>query len=172
MKTSKYLFLFALILFSCSGDDDNSQESHDSKLIGTWNLSALEVTNGSAIVTVNGSSTNGSFNALGKDYDATLTFTESPNQVNYEGTYAVTLNYSVLGQTVTQEVPGEALSGDASWEVVGDTLVTTETGVSTKFFIKELTNTSLKLERVYNEQQEINGQNVTFQGELYAAFTK
>ncbi|MEX0275096.1 MAG: hypothetical protein AB3N16_12035 [Flavobacteriaceae bacterium] len=174
-RTFLSILIVAFAFYSCSSDDNGSpgnQSTFESDILGTWNLTALEVLDGTTEVTVSGQTTTGTFTSVGKDFDATLTFTDNPKKVNYEGSYSTTLTYTLLGQSVTQEVPGENLVANSDWQIEGDTLITTESGVQTKFFIKELTNSSLKLESVFDRSDTVQGIDINFTGTLSVGMTK
>ena len=61
--------VFTLVFSSCSKDEDGVSNASEASIIGTWNLTALEATDGRSDTNFDGTSFPTTFDAVGKDFD-------------------------------------------------------------------------------------------------------
>jgi len=116
------LFAVTVILSSCSKDNNEEINATEASLIGTWNLTALETNDGRAVTIIEGESVVSDFTAVGKDFDSVIVFSENPQIVTSEGSYTTVLTTTVMGQTTTQEEPGENFFESDEWRLDGNLL--------------------------------------------------
>ncbi len=91
---STLLSLLTLAVISCSSDDAGSPikpqiDLVDENLVGNWELSNFEVTNG----TINFMNREIPFTVEGSEFNTTAAFETSPNTVTFDGTFKATTNF-------------------------------------------------------------------------------
>ncbi|NER17740.1 hypothetical protein [Spongiivirga citrea] len=123
MKLFKLLFASTILLFiSCNSDDEGTPgEVNTAELVGTWNLTSLNV-EGTTTTSVQGIPFTVDFTSTSKDEMYSCTFTENPNEVACSGSYTTTLTVRVAGQDASSEdveVPNS--SSTTTWEIMNDT---------------------------------------------------
>ena len=111
-----------MIFTSCSKDNNGSIDATEADIIGTWNLTALETTNGRTTTIIDGESTVTDFDAVGQDFATVVIFSENPQIVTSEGTYTTVITSTVMGETTTQEEQGENFFESDEWRLDGDIL--------------------------------------------------
>lgn len=157
----KYFFLtllttFTLLFTSCSKDDDGVSAS-DADIIGVWNLTAFEVTDGSIEIVAEEQSVVSELEILGKDFDATVTFGEDPKIVTSEGTFNATVTTTTMGQTETEETEGEDFFENKPWSIEGSILTIGSGAEAQGFTITNLTDSRMDLRYVLDETAEVLG---------------
>lgn len=93
-----YLLMFVLLAFSsCSKDEDFSE----SDLLGTWQLTNISCNDGKIAYDLGGININGTFKVIGKDYDASITFSKTGEIRSFanEGSYNAEVSTTVSGST-------------------------------------------------------------------------
>ncbi|AOW19928.1 lipocalin family protein [Urechidicola croceus] len=120
MKKLKYVSILCLLFISaCSDpDEDNIIDSAtQSEILGTWTMTEFYTNNGRTITDVQGTELTTNFVSEGQDFETTVTFTENPNEVTSEGGYTTILTSTVLGQSLTQEVPTPSSGVTGTWSL-------------------------------------------------------
>ncbi len=122
MKLFKLLFVSSLFLFvSCNSDDDEPIDVDTAKLVGTWNLTGLEV-DGNTTTPIQGVPLTVDFTSVSKDEMFSCTFTENPNEVTCSGSYTSTVTVKVVGQdATTEDVEVPDTTSTTTWEIMNDT---------------------------------------------------
>lgn len=167
MKTKLLLLSFAVILFSCSKDDDPMPTSDG--LLGTWTMTGLTY-NGTTTTTITGSgSINADFTGTGKDMDYTTTFQSNPNTVTSAGSYTIRLTTTIMGQTSTDDYEFEEALSDGTWELHGKTLTITNGSDSQEGIITKQTDTMLEV-KVDLDQTE-SGAGYSIREVVHAVYT-
>ena len=149
--------VFTLVFSSCSKDEDGVSDASESKIAGSWNLTALETTDGRSDTNFEGTSIPTTFDAIGKDFDTVVTFSEEPQIVTSEGSYTTVLTTTVMGETTTEEEAGEDFFQSDEWRLDGSTLYF-GTGVEeVGFTITELTDSKMSLRYKMDETVDFFG---------------
>lgn len=146
-----------LVFSSCSKDNDGVSEASEASIIGTWNLTALEATDGKSDTTIDGTSVPTTFEAVGKDFDTVVIFSENPQIVTSEGSYTTVVTTTVMGETTTDEQVGENFFESDTWRLDGNTLYFGTGDEEIGFTITELTNSKMSLRYQLDENIEIFG---------------
>jgi len=181
-KFALYLFIATTtFLVSCS-DDEDAPTVDTSLLAGEWNLTEIRTENGKATATIPASPIPISvgFSLTGKDYNATLTFTESdtqgaPNTFTGAGGFTVIGTLKLpIGDPITEEEIIPDFFGSGEWSISENNLSTTVQGQTITYDIIELTAQKLvlKVSLVGEERtvQDITG--TIDSGDQFATFTK
>lgn len=167
-KISLLAFVFMITLFvSCDKEDSKNEDSVEAsaKLVGDWKLVGYDVED--AIIASNFEGIDFSIPAIitGKDFDASLSFSENPNVFTSEGSFDVLIEFEVEGETFSQEEVVEDFLSEGEWAIEEGLLIaTTETEDAIAYTIKTLTDTSLVLEYDLSISQEIDGTPFTTTG--------
>lgn len=137
MKRLLILFLgFSFTLTSCSSDDDGGN-TINANIVGTWTLTKLNSESDFGFATATGQ---------GKDYDATLTFNDQPNQVFGSGSVVLELTTYINGVafTTTDEVISfENQFETGQWELSGNELTLSGQASEVTITVTKLTSNSL-----------------------------
>jgi hypothetical protein len=159
MKITKLLLIsIAVILFSCSEDDDPIPTSEG--MVGSWYVTAIDYS-GTTTTTASGITLRADFTGKGKDMDLTTTFSANPNTVTGEGTYTIVLTTTAGGTTSTDEFLFDEIVTDGTWTLNGKTLMITNPGGTQEATIVSQTSTSLTLKVDINESESASGITVT-----------
>ncbi|WP_339841202.1 hypothetical protein [uncultured Maribacter sp.] len=155
----KYLLLsiltaYTVILSSCSKDEDGVSNATEAQIVGSWNLTALEATDGRSNTTIEDTSIPATFNAVGKDFDTIVTFSEEPQIVTSEGSYTTVLTTTIMGQTETDEQDGEDFFQSNEWRLDGSTLYFGSGDDEVGFTIIELNDSKISLRYNLDETVE------------------
>lgn len=135
----KLLFLFiglSFALASCSSDD-NGGNSINASIVGTWALKKLNSESDFGFATATGQ---------GKDYNATLTFNDQPNQVFGAGTVGLEVTTYINGvalSTDNQEISFENQFETGQWELSGSKLTLSGEGSQVTATVEKLTSNTL-----------------------------
>lgn len=126
-----FLLLLSLALVSIScGDDDSSEMEGATQLVGTWKAESLTGSASTSIEIVGETTTTiATFN--GKDLDYTVDF--SSTSFMTEGSYAVDLEVTVMGQSSSSSDSYDNVMGSGTYTTSGDTIF-----VAGQFFDLEL----------------------------------
>lgn len=121
------LVLVALFNSACNNDGNAAANN----IAGNWNLTNLYYT-GTTSTTIPGlPPITASFVGEGQNYNATLTFTESPNEFTSTGDYDVQLTTTVTGNPVPQvtTVQNQNFLSQGTWTISGNQItLTADTG--------------------------------------------
>ncbi len=151
------LTAFSLIFTSCSKDEDGVSNVSESKIAGSWNLTALETTDGTSDTNFEGTSIPTTFDAVGKDFDTVVTFSEEPQIVTSEGSYTTVLTTTIMGETSTQEEDGEDFFQSDEWRLDGNILYFGTGEEEIGLTITELTDSRMSLKYKLDETVEVFG---------------
>lgn len=170
MKITKlFLIGLAVILFSCSEDEDFVPTSEG--MTGNWAITALDY-KGNTTTTAQGVSTKVDFTGTGKDMDLITTFDMNPNTVTSEGSYTIVLKSTYMGQSITEEYEMDETVTDGTWTLNGKTLTVTNDFGDQTATILEQTSTTLKFRAELTESESDSGVTVTTKIEAIYTFTK
>jgi len=166
----------AVLLGSCSTDDNGGSGETSADLIGTWIMQSFEY-QGETSTDVMGIPFDIDFDGEAFNIDASLVFTDSPNQFTSSGSYDIELSSSFEGETQTQTESIEDFESQGTWSRNGDTLtfdgslIDAGTGAvvvggmdfdMSEATILELTGTTLRLGQDMSEEITQDGQTVSF----------
>jgi len=166
MKTKLLLLSFAVILFSCSKDDDPMPTSDG--LLGTWSLTSLTYS-GMTTTSASGMTIDADFTGRGKDMDFTTTFQANPNTVTSSGSYTIELTTTVMGSSTTDDYEFDEALSDGTWELKGNKLIITSGSDSQEGIITNQTSTSLEV--TVDIDQTEHGPGYTVTQEVHAVYT-
>lgn len=133
---SVVVFISMLLLASCSSDDDGGN-TINANIVGTWTLTKLNSESDFGVATATGQ---------GKDYNATLTFNDQPNQVFGSGSVVLELTTYINGVafTTTDEVISfENQFETGQWELSGNELTLSGQASEVTITVTKLTSNSL-----------------------------
>lgn len=186
MKTLSRLFIALFItttFIGCSSDDDGGNDTSAS-LVGTWNITSL-VYGGENTFEVLGESSSSSFQGVGQNFDASVIFTENPNEFVSSGSYDVVLDFEVEGVSETTTTSIDNFQSEGSWERNGSilsfegSLVEVDTTVPVVMgsnmndaTILELTETTLRLGQVVSQEISEDGITVSINFTSETTFTR
>ena len=173
MKILKSLIIvcFIILCASCSTSDDSPNvQVTQSDLVGTWNLTELNIdgmANISGIpVPVTGE---------GKSLNAKIILTEQPNNITASGNFIVTTRLDIPGSAVTQDIPFnlDTLIGNGTWSLNnnGQLIITDNVGSQT-FDIKEFNGSTLKVRTQEEVPIPFNGTTIFVDTTIDMTFTK
>jgi len=166
---------FIILVTSCTSDDMTALDTRAqaSDLVGTWNL-IEESQEGTGKVTLQGIPVTGTITSMGKDFDATITFTENPNILMAAGSYTEVITASFATINRTEEIPvvlNNELSQGA-WSL-NEGVITLSGGSEIQDVnIIELTSTRLKIEIPIKRDVVIEGSNVEVDTTIKMTFDK
>tara|TARA_R110000744_G_scaffold35163_4_gene81733 strand:+ start:1513 stop:2040 length:528 start_codon:yes stop_codon:yes gene_type:complete len=164
--------VFTLVFSSCSKDEDGVSNASESKITGSWNLTALETTDGTSDTDFDGTSIPTTFDAIGKDFNTVVTFSEEPQIVTSEGSYTTVLTTTVLGETTTQEEEGENFFQSDEWRLDGNILYFGTGEEEIGLAITELTDTKMSLRYKLDETIEVFGATTSVSATYNMTLTK
>ena len=167
-----FVTVCTLVSSSCSKDEDGVSGASEASIIGTWNLTALEATDGKSNTNFDGTSIPATFSAVGKDFDTVVTFSEEPQIVTSEGSYTTVLTTTVMGEPQTQEEEGEDFFESDEWRLDGSTLFFGSGEEEIGFTITELTDSKMSLRYKLNETVEAFGATSTVSATYNMTLTK
>lgn len=175
MKTKLKLFLFVLSISFFSSCTDNSTpiDVSSDDLLGIWNITDFNF-EGTTSATLAGQTITSTFVNTGRDYDFTVEFTSNPNTIASSGSYVSISTVTVAGQTFTEEVPVNSISGldSGTWSLNGNVITTTVGGESSEMVIDQITSNLLVLKAVVEENQSAQGADITILGNLTLTLEK
>ncbi|MGB2758352.1 MAG: lipocalin family protein [Maribacter stanieri] len=145
---------FTLVFISCSNDEDAVSNASEEEIVGVWNLTALEAINGRSETTIEGTVIPATFEAVGKDFQTVVTFSEDPQTVVSEGSYTTVLSTTIGGENQTQEQEGEDFFESEKWRLDGSILYFGADEEEIGFTIIELTDSKMSLRYELNETVE------------------
>ncbi len=178
-KLSLLLFLATTTLFlSCGSDDDAPIVIDESLIPGEWTLTSTRSENGRVSATVQGVPVNGDYSISGKDYTASITFTEAtatdePNTFTGAGGFTLVATVTIPTQDpieVEEVVPD--FFGTGEWTVSGNQITTTVQGEAIAYEIVALTAQEMTLKATLNEEQTFEGLTVTVTGDQFIVLSK
>tara|TARA_R110002074_G_scaffold86875_1_gene191772 strand:+ start:50811 stop:51338 length:528 start_codon:yes stop_codon:yes gene_type:complete len=164
--------VFTLVFSSCSKDEDGVSNASESKITGSWNLTALETNDGTSDTNFDGTSIPTTFDAIGKDFNTVVTFSEEPQVVTSEGSYTTVLTTTVLGETSTQEEEGEDFFQSDEWRLDGNILYFGTGEEEIGLTITELTDSKMSLRYKLDETIEVFGATTSVSATYNMTLTK
>ena len=141
-----YVLTAFVLLVSCSSkDDENSAESNI--LTGTWNLvaqsqiSTATITQGTNVFITKE-------NAVGKDFNFKIIFSENPNTITSQGSYTLVTTYSSTGEP--DEVNESTTTADndgveGNWSLSGSRLTIVNDDEASVFDVTIIDNKTISL---------------------------
>lgn len=149
-KINLLAFVFLITLFVSCDKEENSENNlaeNSAKLVGDWKLVGYDVEDATIASNIDGVEFSIPTTITGKDFDASLRFSENPNVFTSEGSFVVLIEFEAEGETYSQEEVVEDFLSDGEWALEEGLLIaTTETEDAIAYTIKTLTDTSLVLE--------------------------
>lgn len=166
------LFIIIPILFSCEVNTTSQADITSTDLVGTWNLTNFKIDNAilnilspdPATITASG---------FGKNYNASITFTENPNQVSVDGNFDFELTYT-NGQTYIENIYLDATllnntfgSSSSSWRIDNNILSLIESREIINIEIIEYTGSKIVVETKINQTITINNVTAEIAGKAF-----
>lgn len=137
MKKLLILFIgLSLAMTSCSSDD-NGGGAINGNIVGTWMLTKLTTETNMPGISATGQ---------GKNYDATLTFNDEPNEVFGTGSVGLEVTTYINGVsfgTAEEVINFDSQFGAGQWELSGNTLTLSGEGSAVTVTVLKLTPSSL-----------------------------
>ena len=189
MKTvGKFLTVLciAVLVSSCSSDDDGTTGDTSADLVGTWIMQSFEY-EGETSTSFEGTEIDADFDGTAINIDTVLEFTESPNEFVSSGSYDIELTSTIMGETQSFTESIDNFSSEGTWERDGNTLITdgafVELDGSTDILgdmgmnmseatILELTDTTLRLGQEDSQEVTQDGITVSFSFTSEIVFTR
>jgi hypothetical protein len=172
MKITKlFLLVVAVILLSCSEDEDPLPTS--AGMVGKWAIKSLEY-GGTTSTAFMGTSITANFTGTGKDMNHITTFNENPNTVVGQGSYTIVLTTTIAGQKETEEIEFYEVVTDGTWSLNGREMTVTNGTESRTATVLDQTATTLKLRIDLNETESDpdTGMSVTTKVQATYSFEK
>jgi len=135
MKKLFILFIGFILFTSCNNDDDASPVN--SSIVGEWTLTKLNAKMDIGIAQSVGE---------GKNYNASMSFTENPNQVSSQGTVVLEQKLYMNGTHISTEestIDFTNQFGTGQWELSGNTITMSGQDSSVSVTVTKLTSNSL-----------------------------
>ncbi|GAA3513429.1 hypothetical protein GCM10022393_29030 [Aquimarina addita] len=149
-----YLLLVVIItavFISCDNEDTEDILQENVSIIGNWEMTSIEITDGTSTTEFFGEAITLDYTTVGKDIDYTVTFSENPNVLTGEGGYTAVVSTTYAGQTETQEETISDFMNSGAWRKEGNILYTTTEEVESPSTIKELTENTMTVESIINQ---------------------
>tara|TARA_R110002050_G_scaffold179118_3_gene312387 strand:+ start:21536 stop:22072 length:537 start_codon:yes stop_codon:yes gene_type:complete len=159
-KKSLLAFAFIITLFVSCDKEENSENDLteiSAKIVGDWNLVGYDVVDGLISTSIEGMDFSFPTTITGKEYDASLSFSKTPNKYTSSGSFVVLVEFEIQGQSYSQEETIEDFIADGEWALEEGLLIVTTEGEEAAYTIKTLTDTSFVLEYNLKLNQEIDG---------------
>jgi hypothetical protein len=163
---------FTLAFSSCSKDEVGVSNASEASILGSWNLTALETTDGQSNTNFDGTSIPTTFKAIGKDFNTIVNFSKDPQIVTSEGSYTTVLTTTVMGETTTEEQDGEDFFESDEWRLDGAILYFGSAEEEVGFTITELTDTKMALRYKIDETVDFFGVVTTVSATYNMSLTK
>lgn len=163
---------FTFVFSSCSKDKDGVLGANEDSIIGSWNLTALEATDGKSNTDFDGTLIPATFDAIGKDFDTVVIFSKEPQIVTSEGSYITVLTTTIMSEIENQEQKGEDFFEPNEWNLDGNTLYFGSGEEEVGFTITELTDSKISLRYNLNETVEALGGTTTVSATYNMTLTK
>lgn len=165
MKVFQFLlfaFGLAIAMAACNKDKD-------ANLAGTWAISDISYA-GTGTSTSGGTTLNITMSGEGSDYNADISFSESPEQYTATGNYDITLTTTVPGlpAPIVSQQTNVNLFGTGAWALSGNQVTLTPTGGSPGTASVVFSNgnrtamLTQALTQTYTENGAVIVQNVTY----------
>lgn len=157
MKNINLLFaLFLIFGFTSCSDDEAQPPAETNLLVGIWQGQDLDVS-GTISTEIAGVPFTTSFVGDVYEMTSTLGFSENPNNVTAQGTYSAQLTTTIQGQPYSENIEDLAFLDSGIWEVSGNQLQVTGASETIDATIEELTNDSLILSNISEEEVTVDG---------------
>ncbi|PCI06386.1 MAG: hypothetical protein COB81_00505 [Flavobacteriaceae bacterium] len=166
------LSVFISVLVGCDKNDVTTPKENSSDIVGEWLMEALTYT-GTSTLSVLGEEYITDFVGKSIDSDLVVDYREN-NDIYTEGSYNIELSSTFLGVTTTQSTGGLIKDGLAgTWEIKGDSLITTTTlGETSSSYIEILTENTLKLVATDQRTETIEGYKTAIYTKYVIEYTK
>lgn len=175
MKKYKFLVLafLAVGIISCNSDDDADGGGDTSgDLIGTWIAESIDLTN-TISVTTDGITVETLQEGVGTHIDATLTFSEDPDEFTSEGSFDLELTTTILGVSETETIEDVEFLDDGTWTRSGDNLtLMNDDDTQGNATIEVLTDTELRLRIEQEVTEESDERTTTFNTVIVVVFSR
>lgn len=174
MKKSALLFVltFSLFFISCSNNEVTTSNINETDLVGDWRLTDMHSENGKMSGSINGVPVSVSYSIKGKNYNINTTFKQNPNTVTSNGTITFVTEYSVLGQSHTEEANGDSPVSEGKWTLDKTTLtVKNDQGESTANIVS-YDGTNLVLKQSIDRSITQGTQNLQVTGDMFITLSK
>lgn len=174
MKTKLLLFVAVITcLYSCTNNDQGPISVSESEVVGTWNVIDYNF-EGAGSYTVSGNTLSFAVVSTGKDYNFTFDFSNNPNVLEATGTYTSVNEITFLGQTTSEELPVSSIDGfdSGTWSVNGNQFTLTANGVTSTSTITEFTGNLMTISSTVEQNQNVQGIDVTITGTVLLTLQK
>ena len=174
MKTKLLLFVAVIAcLYSCTNNDQGPISVSESEIVGTWNVIDYNF-EGAGSYTVSGNTLSFTVRSTGKDYDFTFDFSSNPNILSATGTYTSVSEVTFLGQTTSDEFPVSSVDGfdSGTWSVNGNQFTLTANGMTSTSTITEFTGNLMTITSSIEQNQNVQGIDVTVTGTVSLTLQK
>ncbi len=155
------LFVFSIIAGSCTEPDCYCEGRYaTSDLIGTWIASEVSQVGRSVSETTDETVTT-DFIGIGYDIDYDITFLEEDNVLSSTGVYSIEEIATISGVSETQYFENLTWTSVGEWWHSGNEIVIAKEGEIIVYYILQLTDTQLVLEREVEDITVENGVTTT-----------
>ena len=174
MKKIYLLLIYTILLFSCNNNTQQIENTiSEADFIGLWKLTELYTENGKVEGLINGFSVSGDAAVTGKNYNAQANFTNNPNKVTPTGDLTLEITVTVLGIPQTQEQTLDQIPNiNGDWSYQDKILTISRDNIINSFTIVSINNTVLKLQSLFEENIEIQGNQAKVTGDLFITLEK
>ena len=128
----------------------DKDETPGSAIVGEWRMTETHADNGQVIHDILGEEEIQTFSYHGTEYNATVTFTENPNEFIPAGYYKYEYTTTFLGNTETLILQSTPATGSGEWSINGDTMFQTVAGVTKEYIILELNDSKMRYRQDLN----------------------
>lgn len=129
MKSKVLLFILSTyMIFSCTDSDNTALSITDSDILGTWNITGFSIDDATILTSTNGMSYTTTSNIEGKDYNASISFSENPKEVELDGSITIDAAIGLYGENQAASYAIESLETDeiAIWSIANNLITLTD----------------------------------------------
>lgn len=136
-----YICAVAFIaVLGCSKEDSPDL----TELTGIWGVDEIFLTEGSVTFEIGDTTITGEYSLVGKDISTILTLNEDLS-MSSDGQYIAETSYTILNETITNDVPASDFGGRGTWYKDGGQIIIEQDSVFHALSIRSVEDDSLSL---------------------------
>ncbi|QLG46409.1 hypothetical protein [Costertonia aggregata] len=159
-----------------NGTDPLTPEQGEvSAIVGIWSLTDATISNGQASTLFEGQTVSFAYSSTSENENASVTFTENPNELTGMGEYTNVINFSLFGNDYSDVTVVPSPLNNGNWQIINDDdelLVSGDENSNGSYRIIELTDTSMVLEKDIDQPIFAGGVNLDVTGTLTLTFSR